>query len=268
MTRWFEHVGYRLGIAMSVGLTVLIAGFLITVRYAAHRPPAWLSWGGVVGLSLGLLVSLVLLMTAVMRPWRYARDIDTMLAGNSWAHWTYDEAGWKAATQLERRVYTRVIVGMLSLLAVSLLLLLAWLDSDRRNPGLLAFGGLTGAFSLMMLAVIVLFSPIRVLRRSGRGEIYVSGHGVYRRPGGYLSLDPALGVQVDSVDLVDRPRPHVHIVVLVNTNSSATSRHRTLADIPVPRGHEDEARELVARLRSEVVKAPGPRPRPRPRLLD
>jgi hypothetical protein len=98
-------------------------------------------------------------------------------------------------------------------------------------------------------------SPVIVpsaARRAARGEIYISRHGIYWMPGGYLPLDLRWNIRYESADLVERPTPHVHIEVMEQGSGSVWMR-RTLTDVGVPPGHEDEARRLVERLHREVI---------------
>jgi hypothetical protein len=148
----------------------------------------------------------VVVVTLVMRPWRYAADITAMRAGRAWVHWTYDEASWRAATRYGQR-------------------------------------------KSVLSPVLV---PARA-RSAARGEIYISRHGIYWQPGGYMPLDLRRNIRYESADLMERPTPHIHIEVMVPGGGSTVWVRRTLTDVGVPPGREDEARTLVRRLRSEVV---------------
>jgi hypothetical protein len=113
------------------------------------------------------------------------------------------------------------------------------------------FGGIGIFVSSVGLVALVVGNPMRTARRAKRGEIYVSRHGIYRRPGGYTPLDLRSGVRYESVDLVDRPTPHIHIEISVRTKGGW--HRKTLSDVGVPPGHQDEARSLVAQLRNKVL---------------
>jgi hypothetical protein len=260
MLRWFEYVTYRFCVALFVGVAVVLAGALALASLIEPRP-SWWSWGVVVALPLGMLLFTVLLATALLRPWRYARDVERMLAGGWWVHWTYDEAGWKEAKRTERQGYAKAVRSMGIVLAVSVVVLLIWLGGGRRSLDLAILGATGAVLALLMLTVIAVASPIRVVRGSKQGSVYIGRHGVYWQPGGYFSLDPSPGVELDSVDLVDGPC--VHIVARTWSGSGGTGRwvSKTLADIAVPQGCEDEARKLVERLRTEVVNAAKPQSR-------
>jgi hypothetical protein len=67
-----------------------------------------------------------------------------------------------------------------------------------------------------------------------------------------MPLDLRWNIRYESVELVERPTPHIHIEVMTPGGGSVWVR-RTLTDVGVPPGHEDEARALVERLHREVV---------------
>jgi hypothetical protein len=67
-----------------------------------------------------------------------------------------------------------------------------------------------------MLAAFVIAGPVPLLRRVPSGDIYLTGHGVYRRPGRYVTLDPNQYLRLDSVEVVDRPRPHSSLLRLTS----------------------------------------------------
>src|SRR5262245_34092645 len=210
MSRWFEQTAFRVGVVVIGGIIILLVGGLTMWHLADPR----------VGLSLVVWMStlpsvlMALLFLVYARPWRYAADINRMLAGEAWAHWTYDAAEWRVGMDSDWRAYRRVTVITQGALAASAFLLLLWLITGLRELGLVVIGGFGVAMSLLIL-ISQLVNPTRAVRRSTQGEIYISEHGVYRRPGGYLSLDATAGMKIDSVDVVDRPRPHLHIVALM-----------------------------------------------------
>jgi hypothetical protein len=203
---WFEYIQYRYALAVSGVMTVVVTTMLaivLAISTAAGNQPEF-PWSGFVYAPFVLLLAVVV-VTVVMRPWRYSADITAMRAGRAWVHWTYDEASWRAVNSYDRRK------------------------------------------SVMALGTV----PSRA-RRAARGEIYISRHGIYWRPGGYMPLDVRWNLRYESVDLVERPTPHIHIDVMRPTGTSTWGR-QTFTDVGVPPGHEEEARTLVERLRREVV---------------
>jgi hypothetical protein len=246
MTGWWENTEFRAGTAAFGTMAVGIAAFL-----AALTAVADVSWAMIVFLPLGLLLLLTAILIVMVQPWRHARDIKAMLAGSAWVHWTYDEAGWRAANQYDERIYKRWVRGTAVALAVSVFILLIGIIGGKGAVDVTLFGGIGTLISSVGLVTLLAGNPMRTAHRAKQGEIYVSRHGIYRRPGGYTPLDLRTGVRYESVDLVDRPTPHIHIEISVRMKTSW--RRKTLTDVGVPAGHLDEARALVAQLRNKVV---------------
>ena len=261
MTGWWKNTGFRAGLATYGVVVVEIAVFLAVLSTVTRA--AWLSWALVVFVPLGLLVFMTAVLILVLRPWRQAADIEAMLAGRAWVHWSFDEAGWRDANRFDERRYTRWLRGLLAALAVGVLLLMIGLLGGRSALDAGVFGGAVTFLASVTLVALVTGNPVRMARRAERGDIYISRQGIYRRPGGYTPLDLRGNVEYESVELIDWPTPHIHIVerVWVGGTTGGSWHRKTLTDVGVPRGHEDEARALVARLRSEVVNAPRPQPR-------
>lgn len=249
MTGWWQNTEFRAGTAAFGTMALGIAAFLAVI--SAVTGVAGMSWALIVFLPLGLLLLLTAMLIVMVQPWRHASDIKAMLAGNAWAHWTYDEAGWQAANRYDERAYKRWVRGTLVALAVSVFLLLIGILGGKGAVDVTIFGGIGIFVASTGLVALLVGNPMRTARRAKRGDIYVSRHGIYRRPGGYTPLDLRTGVRYESVDLVDRPTPHIHIEISVRTKASW--RRKTLTDVGVPPGHQDEARALVAQLRSTVV---------------
>ena len=248
MAGWWANTEFRAGTAAFGMVTVGIAAFLAVLSAVTE---ARISWALIVFLPLRLFLLLTAMLIAMVHPWRHAADIKAMLAGNAWVHWTYDEAGWQAANRYDERAYKRWVRGTLVALAVSGFLLLIGILGGKRAEDVTIFGGIGLFVASVALVALLVGNPMRTAARAKRGEIYVSRHGIYRRPGGYTPLDLRSGVRYESVDLVDRPTPHIHIEISVRTRYSW--RRRTLTDLGVPPGHQDEARTLVAQLRNKVV---------------
>src|SRR5215471_3322708 len=139
MTGWWADTGYRSGVVTSGVVAVEIAVFLAVL--SAVTGAAWLSWAVVVFVPLGLLLFINAVLILVAGPWRHAADIKAMLAGRAWVHWTYDEASWRSANLLDERVYRRWFRGLLTALAVGVLLLVSGLSNGRSGEETSMFGG-------------------------------------------------------------------------------------------------------------------------------
>jgi hypothetical protein len=265
MGAWWDSAEWRAGVVAYCVAVAGVAVFLAVV--AAVTGAAWLSWAVIVFCPLGLLLFMLAIQLLAAQPWRCAADVKAMLAGQAWVHWTYDEASWRAANRFDEWVYKAWVRGLLAALAVGGFLLMIGLLGGQSTVFASIFGGLIIFLASVMLPVLMLGDPVRAARRAKVGDIYVSRNGIYRRPGGYTRLDLRAGVKYESVELVERPTPHIHIVAQVKETAGRKIprwRRKTLADVGVPPGYEDEARELVVRLRNEVINA---HPR-QPRMLD
>jgi hypothetical protein len=259
MTGWWANTQFRGGIA-GFGVVTLGTAALLAVA-AVVSPSDFPSWRVVVFAPLALFVVLVALLILFLRPWRYSADMTAMRAGHAWVQWTYDEVNWRAANRYDGERNGLWVRGALVALAAGVFLTLMALSGDREAAiGGGAFGGMLVFLALTLLAALMAGEPVRVARRAARGEIYVSRHGIYRRPGGYTPLDLSTNIKYESADLVDRPTPHVHIEVSVRVNPTGYGGdwvRKTLTDVGVPPGHEDEARALVELLRREVLNGSG-----------
>jgi hypothetical protein len=251
MIGWWEYTQYRAGLAATGVVTLLMVVALAVT--AVVNPADDPSWRVVVFAPIVLLLVLVAGMTLTLRPWRYAADITAMRAGRAWVHWTYDEAAWRAANRYDERRNAFWVRVALTVMAVGGLVLLIGIPGGHRTMGVSIFGGVIIYAAAIFLPLLTLGDPRWVARRAARGEIYISRHGIYRRPGGYTPLDLRYGTRYDSADLVDRPTPHIHIEVSLRVNRTGGWTRKTLTDVGVPPGHEDEARTLVERLRREVL---------------
>jgi hypothetical protein len=252
MIGWWENTQYRAGVAVmgvvAVGIATMLA--VVAVLNPSDGPP----WLVVVLVPLVLMLVLVAALILMLRPWRYAADITAMRAGRAWVHWTYDEAAWQAANRYDERRTTLWVRGALAAMGLGGFLLLLALPGGERTIGVSTFGGALIFMAACFLTLLMLGEPVRNARRAARGEIYISRHGIYRRPGGYTPIDLKNGIRYESADLVDWPTPHIHIEISVqNTGWSAGWMRKTLTDVGVPPGHEDEARTLVELLHRHVL---------------
>ena len=205
------------------------------------------------GMPATVVAICLLIAVPLIAPWRYTRDIAGMRAGQAWAHWRYDEAGWRAANQVEgrrnrRNSYTSAAFGV----ALGLLVLLIGLamdDPDDRD-GFVFAGAAVAGCSLVAILTILSASADTLARRKPTGEIYISPLGIYRNPGGYVALQ-SFGVRVRSVAFVEGTPAVVRFDTQVQQRYGSTREH--WADVAVPAGHEDEARKLVERFRAHIL---------------
>jgi hypothetical protein len=85
MTRIFSVVPYRMLLTVTVGTMIVISmGLALAFGSDEDAEPGTLQVL-IVWIPLGAAVATVALATAVMRPWRFGRDMAAMRAGEAWA---------------------------------------------------------------------------------------------------------------------------------------------------------------------------------------
>jgi hypothetical protein len=250
MPSLFSIVLLRMIVLICVGVAAVMALALwLMVRGGVDRS---LELFMLLGLPTIVVAIALLVAVPLIAPWRYTRDIADMRAGQAWAHWRYDEAGWSAANRVEgrrnrRNSYTGAALGVAVGLVV-LLIGLAMDDPDDRE-GIVFAGALVAGCSLVAALTILSASADTLARRKPTGEIYISPLGIYRNPGGYVALR-SFGVRIRSVELIEGTPAVVRFDTQVQQRYGSTREH--WADVAVPAGHEDEARKLVERFRAHI----------------
>ncbi|MFI6451641.1 hypothetical protein ACIBF6_08790 [Streptosporangium amethystogenes] len=188
----------------------------------------------------------------MLRPQVYLRDMDRMPAGQSWAHWHYDEADWKAANDIERRRDRRnSYTALLVMMAIGLVCVVVGFAASEDTA--IFAGALTTAIGLVGMAIAT--TTTLMARSRPQGEIYISSLGVYRLPGGYAALHSP-GVRLHKVDVVeadDEIPAFLRFTGMVQGRFGETSAK--LAEVAVHSGGEDEARALAQRFQTEVLKS-------------
>lgn len=253
MARIFSIVQVRMIVLVLAGVAVVLGLAL----WGAASGAAGASRSVVLFVALGVpgltLVIALLVAVPLLTPWLYTRDIASMRAGQALVHWHYDEVDWHAANRIEERrnrrnSYTSAGIGV----AFGLVLLLIGLgmgDPDDGRTFVFVGVAMTGCCVVVILTIWAT-SVERLARRKPTGEIYISPLGIYRDPGGYVVLR-SLGVRVCGVELIEGRRPVVRFDAQVKQRYGSTRRH--WADVAVPAGREDEARQLVERFRADLA---------------
>ncbi|MET7393931.1 hypothetical protein ABZS66_10600 [Dactylosporangium sp. NPDC005572] len=244
----FVYIPLIVGV-MWLGLALVVGGGDEPVDPSFHL------YLGIAMVAALLITMAVLLwfMFAVLRPQRYIQDMDRLAAGEHWVHWAYDEAQWKAANTVESaRVRRGFGAAQYGLVLGAVVLLIGLLVGGEDGSTFVFVGGVLivttcGAMVLMWLSGSATFA-----RDARTGQVSISGLGVLRRPGGYSAF-AAIG-PLKSVGFVAGPSPRVVFTVVQNGRYGAVSDYQT-ADLLVPAGREDEARALVERFNTEVLKA-------------
>jgi hypothetical protein len=251
MTRVFAIVPFRMVLVVVISGDIvigLVLGWLMNSGDAAD--PGLMKVVSIV-IPVAVLVVVVPLVTVLMRPWRYFADMDAMRAGGAWVHWSYDEAGWTTANQVEGRRTRRFgFIGILGLLGLAVAVLLIGLVIGEGGTDLVYIGGMMSGLAIVAAAAFGGTSPAVMAKRRKRGDIYVSRLGIYRIPGGYTPMF-GFGFRLENVALLTEPTPYLSFEAMVQ--GRAGPRAESLADVAVPPGREAEARDLANRLRTEVL---------------
>jgi len=252
MTRWFSIVLVRMLVLMCLGVGLVMGfAFWLMLRGAeGFEGGAGLAFA--FGIPAGAVLLALLIALPLVKPWIYTRDIDSMRAGNAWAHWRYDENEWRAANQIEgQRNRRNSYTGAAFAVVLGLVVLLMGLGQDKPDDreGFVFTGAVVMGAGVVLIVTILATSVDRLARRASTGEIYISPVGIYRRPGGYVALF-GFGVRVHQVALVDGTPPVVRFDTAVRQRYRTAKEH--WADIAVPAGHEDEAKGLVERFRATI----------------
>src|SRR4051794_29031604 len=93
LRRIFAIKSNRMMAAICGGLTVFfLVGGIGLVAFGGYPSLLLITVVGFAIIAPLLLAGIVVPMSRA-----YLADIDHMLAGQSWAHWTYDAAGWSVA---------------------------------------------------------------------------------------------------------------------------------------------------------------------------
>jgi hypothetical protein len=167
--------------------------------------------------------------------------------GDGWARWQYDETQWREATRIEAR-HSRQNSRKVTLVVLAVGVLAAFVGSLASRSGWmflligLGFAAIAGYVHLVMLA-----NDVTTWARTRKtGEVYITKLGIYRFPGGYTPLSNA-GYQLRDVTLVGTTPATLRFEV---ERASFLVPRSTLAEVAVPAGHEEEARQAVDRFRS------------------
>ncbi|GGM82211.1 hypothetical protein ACFFX1_41165 [Dactylosporangium sucinum] len=237
-----------------VGAMWLGGVFVITGDGGYEDPDADLYISAAMLTALVLMIGLMLvLIRFLLWPKRYIDDMDRLAAGESWAQWSYDEAEWKAANKVEAaRLRRSLSAARIALGIAAVLLIIGLLLGFEDGQTFIFVGGImiVGVGAMML---IVWLSGAGTFARDGRtGQMSISELGVLRRPGGYSAFAPTGPLK--SVEFV-AGRPARVVFTTIQSGRYGARTDYQAADILVPKGREDEARALVARFNSEVLKA-------------
>ena len=232
------------GLALIVAAAVLVElGLLLFDRGSRAAPVVAL-----VSLAMGL-AALAGLVALVPFARTRAATIACLFDGGYLARWRYETGEWERFIAQEHRRNRRLLGGAMLVLLGALLLVGIFYLLPGPSPQI------TDVIWLLFLGVALLValaynigSPTTYARRQGKtDETYIGAQGVYR-PSGYFALhtrmrklqrvtvragDPAVLVFVFRQMLIIFPNPFPTWIT-------------TEMRVPIPFGHEDEARALAS----------------------
>lgn len=227
---------------------VLGAVFLLTTLAAFAVEGDAVLWFGILG-GTGLLTMVILIVVFLLEGKRKLKAIAELLAGKDLiAHWTFDDDEWDRYTENEyaRGLKQTRTVSIWTLGITMVLMVMVGLFSD---------GGIDSLFAAMSLVVIggltaliggATYASARATynrNRSRVGEVYVGAAGAYFNETyhGYGARFTVLR----KVALEDGDPSVVHIDYQVGAGENAAFVELR---VPVPRGLEAEAQQVVDRL--------------------
>ncbi|MEU0486650.1 hypothetical protein ABZ260_46735 [Streptosporangium sp. NPDC006013] len=252
MTRLFSILHLRAPLAGLLGTTVMMVVGLRLGSIGWDQGPG-AAWLVSLGIPVAALLVTLLIFAVALRPQTHLQDMNRMLAGQSWAHWHYDEADWKAANDIEgRREQEQRNSCTAPLLALAVGLVMVAAGAAAGAHGVIVIG-VTIAFVallyIMAVGVALLRHGTLMARSRPRGEVYIGPLGVYRRPGGYAALYE-FGFRLREVDFIDATN---ETPACLRFTVRAKGELWPLTDVAVPPGREEEARALVQRFQTEVL---------------
>ncbi len=251
-TRTAKAADSTTGAVLVFTLMMLVTGVMLLLL-----PHVYGIWEGDMGLPMassmiGLLLALTGLITSAMYAGQY-RQLQRLLQGDGRiAHWIYTPEEWRDfvhAEYGERRQSARAtlwMIGIMMLLVGGAFMLFVDLED-----ALVVAAGLAGVFVLVALAAIL--APRLSRRRLLRGpfEAHIGKDLLYL--GGQTHFWRAWTARLESVRYIDQPRPLLELAYsqlqVSDPKTLATHRAWMHLRIPVPAGHEAEARGLVKQLK-------------------
>ncbi len=214
-------------------------------------PPSY----ALIPLLLGPPVLALGAWATVVQPGRiYVEDLARMRAGEAWAHWRYDEAGWAGVVAreaaLERR-QRRQFLGVAGGTGAVLLAMALLVPTASRPLSLALVAGVLALLGTVGLG-LGLFGAAPRAGRQRAGAVYITPLGVAFEPGGYVPLvGPGQALREVSLEQPPAGLAWLRFRALVSRRGGATVEE--VAAVAVPPGEEVAARELIARFRREVL---------------
>jgi hypothetical protein len=244
------HRVVRVFAYLALGFVSLPLGLLVV------SAQVW-GWAQVFGAIFGLAMLIAAVICGICARF-VSHRLKRFQMGDHLVHWTYTKeewlgfaAGeWKHRTELARQasyvgLFTGGIAGLVLGAAVGDVLLdsVPWIVTGLLGALLLALVGLS--CGLLTGCIIRRFARRKHQRMCQRvGEAYIGRDAAYC-DGSYWSWTMP-GCSLERLELVAGPRGTLQFTLRVWQGRTGTVPHTYR--IPVPAGHEEEAREVIARL--------------------
>jgi hypothetical protein len=253
LTHW-TRVGLTIAGA-SLAVIVLAAGVL---NYLFHRQTAFRTrdeWAGLATLDAMIgcfaIAGLITGVTIIFAKRSEAKTVASLLAGQGvLAHWTYTPDEWQHYAAHEQARAQKFFIIIACILTVVMLVPLTSLqlssggaiDRSVLEAFLVVFVPI--AFAVTMVWIVTVM-PARGLSRRPPGDAYISADGALLRERYYPWS--SWYVRLQSVTLTEGD-PSI-IEFTWTQPGYRTSQYHSVR-IPVPHGHEDEARKLTEKFNS------------------
>ncbi|HEX2914723.1 MAG TPA: hypothetical protein VH186_28235 [Chloroflexia bacterium] len=255
--RYSQIIPLRLigGICLAMCLLVGAGGSIAILAFNL-TPYFWIVVIGFVVITLAMIVPLCIVMFGP-----YLRDIDRMVAGEAWVHWQYSEKEWQQHVANRNRKSRKEPLIRLSIaagLGAALALVGLILGGKSKDGYSLLFAGLVCVgIALLVMLVLWLVDGGATASKASKGEVYISGLGIYQLPGGYLPLFGYNQV-TRNVEFIPGTPAKLRFdarfrVKDYNLLGTSYNDDQAIAEITVPEGHEAEAQALVERFDTEII---------------
>jgi hypothetical protein len=196
-------------------------------------------------------VGLVMAVTSIIVGFLYlkrASQYDKIQSGGQvLARWTYDPQTWSTYTEEEHVRDRKARWGLFAFIAIISLVVgagfsiyLVVTDQDMPWFGLLVSLGIIVIIAITAAATS--FAEYTRNKSRRQGEVIISDDGVIFN--GVLHAWKSPGAALESVSWEDG---HPPVIVFAYSGPSGTARGTWYARVPVPRGHDDEARRIIDR---------------------
>jgi hypothetical protein len=198
------------------------------------------------------IFSLILFITGMITALIYgsrAAKINRFLRGEGiLAHWKYSLEEWMQYTEKEasrdkrsKRTMFFVIAGMALVIGIIY-------SAVNPKSGVWVLVAMIGLIVILGFAAWVTVRYNQRQNKKYQGEAYIARDGVFLNR--QLHLWKQLGAYLNSVEYVDDNPPLLTFTYFALTGTVTQEYH---ANVPVPKGQEAKARELLEELRKEVT---------------